>query len=183
MRTCCSLLQVQSCVSCVSGVNLLFKVAVQDCFDARQASLCILCLIGVCDATVPSARRAQTLIMPGTLPVHQTSDELLASTSDAMAHDISGSSISSSSDKSALHTGATHVGSSISEDIGTSHSSHSGSRGSSSSSSSSGGSSSGSSSGHAASSQSGTSTVRMGKMLDAPRARSNAHHHASSSGR
>jgi len=64
-------------------------------------------------SAVPSARRAQTLIMPGTLPTHQTSDELLASTSDAMANDISGSS----SDKSMRHSGVTHSGITMTDDM------------------------------------------------------------------
>jgi hypothetical protein len=118
-------------------------------------------------SAVPSARRAQTLIMPGTLPTHQTSDELLSSTSDAMANDISGSSISSSSDKSMRHSGVTH---SVTDDVASSGNSGI----------------SGGSSGvsHSSSQSNPTSTVRMGKMLDEqPRTRSSTHHHVSATGR
>ncbi|DBB03621.1 TPA: hypothetical protein ACH3X3_010954 [Trebouxia sp. C0006] len=114
---------------------------------------------------VPSARRAQTLIMPGTLPTHQTSDELLSSTSEAMANDISGSSISSS-DKSMRHSGVTH---SMTDDVISSGNSGI----------------SGGSSGvsHSSSQSNPTNTVRMGKMLDEqPRTRSSTHHHVSATG-
>jgi len=116
-------------------------------------------------SAVPSARRAQTLIMPGTLPTHQTSDELLSSTSEAMANDISGSSISSS-DKSMRHSGVTH---SMTDDVISSGNSGI----------------SGGSSGvsHSSSQSNPTNTVRMGKMLDEqPRTRSSTHHHVSATG-
>ena len=36
-------------------------------------------------AAVPTAKRAQTLVMPGTLPTHQTTDDMLASTSESLS--------------------------------------------------------------------------------------------------
>ena len=36
-------------------------------------------------AAVPTAKRAQTLVMPGTLQTHQTSDDMLASTSESLS--------------------------------------------------------------------------------------------------
>ncbi len=107
-------------------------------------------------SAVSSARRAQTLIMPGTLPIHQTSDEL-------MADDISGSSISNS-DNSMRHSGVTH---SMTDDVINSGSSG-GNKGVS----------------HSSSQSNPTNTVRVGKMLDEqPRTRSSTHHHVSATGR
>ncbi len=104
--------------------------------------------------------------MPGTLPTHQTSDELLASTSDAMANDISGSS----SDKSMRHSGVTHSGITMTDDMI--------SGGNSGISGASGGVS------RSSSQSNPTNTVRMGKMLDEqPRTRSSTHHHVSATGR
>lgn len=127
--------------------------------------------IAALSSAVPSARRAQVLIMPGTLPTHQTSDELLASTSDAMANDISDSSISSiSSDKGLRHSGVTHSGSTMTDDVisGGNSGISSGSSGVS----------------HSSSQSNPTNTVRMGKLLDEqPRIRSNTHHHVSATGR
>ena len=143
----------------------------------------------MCVVAVPSARRAQTLIMPGTLPQHQASDALLASTSDIMASDmsrgggvsgsgvssggISKASISSSTDMGLPHSSAalTSGSSTLSDDLSSSQSgSHSGS----------------SSSSHGVSQSAGgaSDTVRMGKMLESqPRSRSSAHHHTSATGR
>lgn len=132
--------------------------------SALRSALAIGSTAAVLSA-VPSARRAQTLIMPGTLPTHQTSDELLSSTSEAMANDISGSSISSS-DKSMRHSGVTH---SMTDDVISSGNSGI----------------SGGSSGvsHSSSQSNPTNTVRMGKMLDEqPRTRSSTHHHVSATG-
>lgn len=114
--------------------------------------------------------------MPGTLPVHQTSEELLASTSNAMATDITGSSISSSGGKTSHLSGASQIPSTNHDDMASSHSSSHGGA-----SSSSGGSSGVS---HSTGQSNPTSTVRMGKMLDTqPRSRTNTRHQASTSGR
>ena len=144
----------------------------------------------MCVVAVPAARRAQTLIMPGTLPQHQASDALLASTSDIMANDmsrgggVSGSGVSSS--------GISKPSISSSTDMGSSHSSAALTSGSSTlidddlSSSQSGSHSGSSSSSHGVSQSAGgaSDTVRMGKMLESqPRSRSSAHHHTSATGR
>ena len=123
--------------------------------------------------------------MPGTLHQHQTSDELLSATSDAMVRDSSSSSTSGNplhaaaaehtahgSDHSGItfndetsgnalhHAAADHTadntGLTFGDDASSSHSAAQ------------------------ASSNRGISTVRHGKMLDSqPRARSSPHHHLS----
>lgn len=121
-------------------------------------------------AAVPTAKRAQTLVMPGTLPTHQTSDDMLASTSESL---------------SATRPVRTHSSVGGSSGIGSGDSSHSSNHG--------GGMFSGTASEQqhqltaasfdttmaADTSASQGNTVRMGKMLETqPRARTAAHHHA-----
>ena len=120
-------------------------------------------------AAVPTAKRAQTLVMPGTLPTHQTSDDMLASTSESLS---ASHPVGTHSSSSGMRTGSSGSSGGIFSGSGGSaseqqHQLTAASFDNTMSAGTSGSASQG-------------NTVRMGKMLDTqPRARTAAHHHTS----
>nr|QOL01199.1 putative extracellular protein TR9_011a [Trebouxia lynnae] len=101
---------LQGCIHCqaiqVSSSDGVFKNIIAPVAEhAAQVALNRSPVAGC--KPVPTAKRAQTLVMPGTLPLHQTSDELLASSSDSLSADnaVFGSSTGSSSQQHQQHDG------------------------------------------------------------------------------
>lgn len=131
-------------------------------------------------AAVPTAKRAQTLVMPGTLPTHQTSEDMLASTSESLSasHPVGTHSSSSGGTSSGgTSSGGTSTGSSASSSTGSGI--FSGSSGSASEQQHQLTAASFDNTVSGGSANQGN-TVRMGKMLETqPRTRTAAHHHAS----